>query len=194
MDILNFIRQIIAGLVGLGLVILVIVLLIKGFSGGSGTASTQVNVGKYADTAATATLLVDAPTNIDQEHHQIKITVSGTQNQVDVIQGYQGNVLDSRTYNNNAAGFGVFLQAIKLQNFAKGNNDKAAADYRGYCPTGERYIFTFNDGSKNLFTYWTTSCGGGTFKGNRTAMLHLFRQQIPEFDFSQLTNTTALGF
>lgn len=193
MDIRNFIRPIIAGLVGIGLIVLVIVLISKAFSGG-GTPAQQVDVGKYADTAATATLLVDAPTIIDQDHRQVKITVSQTTNEIDIIQGYEGTILATQTYPNNSAAYGAFLQSLKLLNFSKGNTAKNMADYRGYCPTGERYVYSFNDGNKDLFNFWSTSCRQGTFKGNALAVLQLFRAQIPQSDYSHLTGTIPLGF
>jgi len=193
MDIRNFIRPIIAGLIGIGLVVLVIVLISKAFSGG-GTPATQTDVGKYADTAATAMLLVDAPTIIDQDHRQVKITVSQTTNEIDTIQGYEGTILATQSYPSNSAAYGAFLQSLKLLNFSKGNTDKSAADYRGYCPTGERYVYTFNDGNTDLFKFWSTSCRQGTFKGSALGVLNLFRAQIPQKDFDHMTSGIPLGF
>jgi hypothetical protein len=118
--------------------------------------------------------------------------ISGTQNQIQLIQGYQGTVIDSRTYSNNSASYATFLQALKLANFTKGDS-KSTADYRGYCPEGDRYVYTFNDGYKDLFTYWSTSCGQGTFSGNRTLVRELFERQIPEKDFDHLTGSVPLN-
>lgn len=191
MDLRSGLRTIIAALVGIGIVVLIVVLLFKAIFGGGPTKPT-IDVGKYADTAATATLLIDGPTDIDQDHRQVKITVSQTQNEIDIIQGYQGNVLQTRTYNNNAAAFGVFLQSLKLMNFSKGNSDPTQTDYRGYCPGGDRYVYTFNDGNKDLFTYWSTSCGQGTFQGAKGSVITLFERQIPEQDFNQLTSDVVL--
>jgi hypothetical protein len=193
MDIRNFIRPIIAGLIGIGLIVLVIVLISKAFSGG-GTPLRQVDLGKYASTAATTTLLVDAPTIIDQDHRQVKITVSQTTNEIDIIQGYQGIIINTQSYPNNSAAYGAFLQSLKLLNFTKGNTDKNATDYRGYCPTGERYVYTFNDGNTDLSDFWSTSCRQGTFKGNALGVLNLFRAQIPRKDFDRLTSGIPLGF
>lgn len=188
----DYVRPLLTVLVGLGIFILIIVLIVKLFSGGKSTPQNQFDVGKYADTAATATLLVDAPTNLDQEHYQVKITVSQNQNEIDVMQGYQGTIVDSRTYPNNSVAFGAFLQSLKLVNFAKGSSDKL--DYRGYCPNGDRYVLTFNDGTTDRVNYWTTSCGQGTYKGNRPETLELFKRQIAVQDFFHLTNKVTLGF
>jgi len=190
----DIIRPILAGLVGIGLIVLVIVLIIKAFSGGTSAPSSQIDITKYANTPnANVTLLVDSPTDIDQDHNQVKITVGNSSNQVDIIQGYQGTVTNSQSYPNNSAAFGVFLQTLSLLDFSKGKVSNV--NYQGYCPTGERYIFTFNDGSRDLFSYWATSCGGqGTFQGKTGSVLQQFRLQIPENDFNKLTGDIPLGF
>lgn len=195
----NWIRIIIAGLIGLAMVILVLILLIRAFTGGGTpkSSSQQIDLGKYQDTSATVTLLVDgAPTQIDQDHRQVRITVSQTQNQIEILQGYQDTVMSSRSYPNNDRAFGAFLQSLKLMNFAKGNNDKALADYRGYCPFGNRYVYTFNDGSLDKFQYWSTSCSAakGTYEGEASSTLNLIRNQIPSQDYEDLTNQLSLGF
>lgn len=189
----NLLRPLLALLVGIGLIVLVAVLLIKAFSGGASAPSSQIDVTKYADSASSATLLVDAPTNLDQDHNQVKITVSGTENEINILKGYQGTVSQSKTYTNNTAAYAAFLQTLKLMNFSKGETSNI--DYRGYCPTGDRYLLTFNDGNKDLFTYWATSCGGqGTYKGELGPVLVQFRNQINENDFDNLTSNIPLNF
>src|SRR5580765_1987005 len=193
----SWIRTAIAGLIGLGLIILVVILLVRAFSGGSTTKpGTAIDLGSYQNTAATVTLLVDgAPTQIDQDHRQIRITVSQTQNEIEVLQGYQGNVIDTRSYPNNSDAFGVFLQSLKLMNFTKGKTDAALADYRGYCPFGSRYVFTFNDGTTDKFHYWATSCGSiGTYQGALKNTLSLIRNQVPQQDFQTMTATVPISF
>jgi hypothetical protein len=190
MDMRSGIRNVIVALVGLGVVVLVIVLLVKAIFGGGSPAAPTVDVGTYANTGATATLLVDDPTNIDQDHRQVKITVGNNQTEIDIIQGYQGHVIDSRTYSSNPAAFGAFLQSLKLLNFSKGSTNPT--DYRGYCPTGDRYVYSFDGGDGKHFSYWSTSCNQGTFGGNRPAVRALFYAQIPGPDFDQLTGSIPL--
>jgi hypothetical protein len=190
----SIIRTIIAGLVGIGIVVVFIILMVRLFThSGGGPITPTTNLGQYSDTAATATLLIDAPTKIDQEHRQIRITVSATQNQIELIQGYQGTVVQQQTYANNSAAFGAFLQSLKLVNFTKGDNDSSKSDFRGYCPSGDRYVYTFNDGYKDLFSYWSTSCGQGTFAGNRAVVRQLFERQIPDADFSRFSRNVPIS-
>lgn len=194
MEARDVIRPILVGLVAIGLVVLVIVLIVKALVGPPTAPSSQTDITSYVNMPnASATLLVDAPTNVDQDHRQVKITVSATQNEIDVIQGYQGTVIANQSYANNSSAFAAFLQTLKLMNFSKGT--VSSANYQGYCPAGDRYVFTFNNGEKDLFKYWSTSCGGqGTFGGNVGQVLEQFRRQIPQADFDQLTSDVSLGF
>jgi hypothetical protein len=192
MEARSTLRSIIAALVGLGIVVLFIVLMVRIFTHHGGPATPAIDLGKYSDTSSEVRLLIDAPTNVDQDHRQIRITVSGTLNQIEIIQGYQGAVIDSRSYPSNSAAYATFLQSLKLANFTKGNT-KSTSDYRGYCPQGDRYVYTFNDGYKDLFTYWSTTCGQGTYSGNQGVTRQLFIKQIPAHDFSQLTSSIPLN-
>lgn len=193
MDSRDAIRPILAGLIGIGLIVLVIVLIIKAFAGGGTSAPTnQIDITKYASTPnSSVTLLIDAPTRVNQDHRQVKITVSASGNEMDVIQGYEGSVMTTQSYANNSAAYATFLQTLKLMNFSKGRT--SSADYRGYCPTGDRYIFTFYNGENNLFTYWTTSCGSqGTYEGQLNQVLQQFQRQIPDTDFNRLTRNIPI--
>jgi len=188
------IRNIIVALVGIGLVVLVIVLLIKSVTGGGPkTPVNRVDVSKYTYTSSIATLLVDGPTNLDQEHYQVRISVSGSQNEIDVIRGYQGDVIKRKTYPNNVTAYTSFLQALQLLGFSKGTDAKT--DYRGYCPTGSRYLYSFTNDQDELFQYWSTSCGGqGTFQGNPSDVRQLFRAQIARQDVGPLLSGTNVNF
>ena len=189
----DVIRPILVGLVGIGLIVLVIVLIVKAIAGSPSAPTSQIDITKYATTPnASVSLLIDSPTGIDQDHRQVRITASSTQNEIDILQGYQGTVMDRQTYPSNSAAFSAFLQTLKLMNFSKGS--VSSANYQGYCPSGERYLYTFNNGENNLFTYWSTSCGGqGTFQGDAPDVLQQFEQQIPQADFSNLTNNIPIN-
>lgn len=181
------IRPIIAALVGIGIVVLVIVLLIKAITGGGGTPAKQINLVGYANSNATAELYMDGPINSDQEHKAVKIIVGQTQTEIDILQGYEGTVTQMQAFPNNTTSYANFLRALQHLNFTKGDNSAANQDERGFCAQENRYIYIFNDGNKNVFRYWATTCGQGTFGGNRAQVRQLFERQIPEKVFDQLT-------
>jgi hypothetical protein len=182
----SLLRTIIVSLVLIGIVVVFIMLLAKIFTRHSGPTTPGINLGDYSSGDSSVTLLIDAPTNIDQEHYQLRITVGPIQNTIERIQGYQNDVVDSRSYANNESAYATFLQSLKLLNFTKGT--KSTADYRGYCPTGERYVYTFNNGTKDLLNYWSTSCGQGTYGGNRSLTRQIIERQVPSADLDALSH------
>lgn len=192
MDIRSYIRPIIAGLVGLGIVILVIVLLVRLFSGPHGTPAPKIDITSYANTGASATLVLQGPNVVDQDYREVKITVGRDTNEIDLIQGYEGHVIKSQMYPSNSTAFSAFLQSLDLLGFSKGTT-KDLGDYRGYCPFGSRYLYKFNNGTSDVFNYWSTSCGGqSTFKGSAPSVRRLFVAQIPTTDIDDFLNNTRI--
>ena len=183
-------RYFIGFLVTIGLIVLVFVLILRG-SGSNGPLPQSVNLGDYSNTNAVAQLIIDGPITADQTHREVQLDISANQASIDIFQGYQQSVLNSKSYVNNGTAFSVFLHALQQANFTKGDSSKALSDERGICPAGDRYIFSFtNDSGKQLLRYWTTTCGGGTFKGNLATTLYLFKRQIPDYD--TLTSNVAV--
>jgi hypothetical protein len=182
-------RYFVAFLVTIGLIILIFVLLLRG--GGSGPATPNIDLNSYSTTDAIVEMVIDGPVNAEQTHRQVKIDVSQDQAVLTVYQGYQETVLRSKSYANNQSAFAVFLHALNINGFTKGNPDKSLRDERGHCASGNRYIFSLTNDGKEIERYWTTSCnGGGTYKGNRAATIDLFQKQIP--DYNKLTANIPL--
>ncbi|MFA5004277.1 MAG: hypothetical protein WC498_03325 [Candidatus Saccharimonadales bacterium] len=181
-------------LIGLGLVVLVIVLIVKSLGSGKHEVLRQIDLPSYAGTNAVAQLVIDAPINADQTHRTVKISVSQSQTEIDIIQGYQGNVVNSQTFPNSQPGFAVFLKALQNYGFNKGNSDPTKGDERGVCAIGDRYIYSLTSGGGTVMRYWSTSCGGqGTFGGRADVIRRLFLRQIPEQQLTQLTGNIPLG-
>ncbi len=192
MDIRTGIRNVLAALVGAGLIVLLIVLLFKAIFGHTAAPQKQVDLSKYADTNAVATLLMDGPTNLDQSHYQVKITVDAMHSEIDILQGYQGNVIKTQSYPSNTVAYGAFLQSLKLLGFAHGRTTHI--DNRGYCPNGTRYTYSFSGDQANQFSFWSTSCGGqGTFQGSPAGVRQLFEAQIPPGDLAESTASTNVS-
>ncbi len=179
----QLIKQILAVLIGLGMIILIIVLIVRGFSStGKQTETTkQAELTAYATTTSTASLTMDGPVVADIDHRTIKIFVRSSDVSVDVIRGYEGTVIDHATFPNNPNSYDIFLRALEGQGFAQGDTNKELADERGTCPSGLRYIYSLTDGAQDVFRFWSTSCTSsqGTFKGNASSVQNLFRMQIP---------------
>ena len=174
-------RYILAFLITVGLIVLVFILILKGFK--SSPAPVQTPLVSYANTNTVAQMTIDGPINADQNHEEIQVDVSQFQTQMTIMKGYQGSVVSTKTYLNNQTAYAVFLRALQVAGFSKGNTSPASRDERGFCPGGNRYIFELNNGSKQIERFWTTSCGGqGTFEGRATTVEALFRDQIPDYN------------
>lgn len=176
-------RYFLGFLIIIGLIVLVFVLVLKAFSGGGSKGGPAPKpLINYANTATTMQLTIDGPENANQTHEAIQINVGETQAQLNVLQGYEGNVTNTQSFPNNQSAYAVFLRALDMAGYTKGNSN-ASSDYRGYCPFGQRYIYKIIDATgKTTQQYWSTSCGGqGTFKGSVGTVNKLFKLQIPTY-------------
>ena len=188
---MSYLKQILAVLIGLGLIVLVFVMVIKGFSSGSSNPASKVDLVSYANTQAVAQLTVDGPIVDQANHNSARISVSQTETQIEIMQGYDGKIVSSQTFPNTTASYAVFLQSLARLNFTKGTT--TPYDERGYCATGERYIYQLEQGDKNILRYWSTSCGQGTFGGTRDAVRTLFEAQIPNDVLATVTANVSLN-
>jgi len=171
-------RYFIGFLIFIGLIVLVFVL----FIGGSSTPKTvPTSLPSYAASPTVVRMTIDGPVNADLTHRSVQVTVGRDEANIDVIQGYQGNVLSHGSFASNQDAYTVFLHALDLAGFTKTRITKNTDD-RGVCPLGDRYIFEVINGASDLQRTWATTCGGqGTFGGNLTTILTLFERQIPDY-------------
>lgn len=182
-------RYLLGFLIAIGLIILVFIIILK--SVGHSPTKAPTPLISYANSNTVVEMTVDGPETADQTHQSVNVTVGQTQAVIDIIQGYEGNVTNSKTYTNNEPAYAVFLRALDIAGFNNGDTSQNLTDYRGYCPTGDRYIFTINDNGNTLQQFWTTSCGGqGSLKGDEGTIQELFQDQIPEY--GELTNNVNI--
>jgi len=163
---------------------LVIVLIVRG--GGSDSKKvqeTKKTLMSYVDNpAVTVTQTVIGPVQASQNHDQATITVSNSSSVMTIYKGYDGSVVDSKSYPMNQTSFGEFLKALDRAGYTRGNTPEELKDDRGFCPLGSRYIFTISEGGNELQRYWATSCGGTrTYNGNLSLTRALFKNQVPDY-------------
>ncbi len=177
-------RYITGILIAIGLVILTIILIIKAFSGGGSTsnAPAQIDLNSYASTSAVMQMTIDGPVNADKTHSQIRVTVGRDETTLDIMKGYQGSVVSTKTFANNQAAYTQFLHALNVAGFTKGNVDPNVRDERGYCPNGERFIFEAVSGGQDVMRWWKTSCAEGNFRGKSDVIRSLFKAQVPDYN------------
>src|SRR6266446_949532 len=176
--------RILAGFVGF-IIFIVILVALFGHGGKKPAPVNQLKpLGDYAQTDATVSFTTDGIVNADELHRAIRITVSANQMELDVTQGYNPQVIQSKTFVNNQEAFTVFLKAIANSGFvAKSKKSKAPANPAGQCPLGFRYILNLNQDGDDLSNLWASSCGTavGNSAGLITTIQTLFQDQIPNY-------------
>src|SRR5689334_301297 len=138
-------RYILGFLVAIALIIGVFVLIARGFGGKQPQVQTQLI--DYAKTETVMRMTIEGPVNADQKHRSVTVTVGRSDNTLELKQGYEGTVLQSKTYASNEDAYATFLRALDLQGYTKGDPQTAREDSRGFCPTGKVYIFEIITGS-----------------------------------------------
>lgn len=140
----------------------------------------------YAGTNAEVSVTVVGPIIGDAEHRRIRITVSRDIRTLDVIQGYQGRVIRTKSYFNDQAAYDVFLRALQGLGFSSSKVPKIEDEYKA-CPLGVHYEYELrNTGSEEEdFKLWSVSCGVeiGNFAGGPGPTIRtLFQKQIPDYE------------
>lgn len=171
-------------LIAIGLLVLVFIMILKGFHHSSTPKTPQITLSDYASTSTTMQLTIDGPLTSDAKHQGVRINIGQNQNTIQTYQGYQNTILQTKTYPNNQAAYDSFLHSLQLYGFTKGNKDPNRTDERGYCPGGDRYLYEIlSDSNTSIQRWWSTSCGGqGNFAGNPSQIRSLFIKQIPDYN------------
>ena len=185
------VRYIAGFLLAVGLIVVVIVLIVRGLASSPTTPKTALNLNDYINTPTTVQLTLDSRISAVSTHRDVVITVGRTDATLQVMKGYDGDVVRKKVYPMTTNAYANFLRALMFNGFTNGNDSKSARDERGQCALGTRSIYQLIDPSGNdLERYWYTSCGIGTFQGNSNAIYRLFLAQIP--DYYQLTSDVHL--
>ena len=175
-------RYVVGLLLGIGLIVLTFILIFRAFSGGDTPKQQGIDLNDYATSNAIVRYTVDGQINADQSHNRIRITVSKDTILYEQIQGYEGKLVQSKTFPNNTQAYGNFLRALDIAGYTHGNKE-FDDDERGYCATGKRYIYEGIDGGDTIIRWWGTSCSAkiGNFKGSPNTVRTLFERQVPEY-------------
>lgn len=165
----------------IAILILIIVLIVRG--GGSGTAPGEIDLADYLTSTSQVRYTIDERVQADQTHEVTRISVNQNEATLDIMQGYEGHIVKSKTYLNNSPAYAAFLMALKRSGYTEGNHNKDVQDERGFCPLGKRYVYELFDDGKQVQRLWNTSCGdAGTFRGKSSTIQKLFELQIPDYD------------
>ncbi|MCA9327549.1 hypothetical protein KDA14_03405 [Candidatus Saccharibacteria bacterium] len=182
---MRVIRTIIFLLVVVGLIWLIVLLFSKVFTSGNQTSSVQTtNLSTYARLGTSATYTVQGPIVVDQDHRSIRISVTSSESTIELISGYNNTVINEQAFENTQAGYSAFLKGLDTLGFSDGNS-QMNSDEQGQCPLRSRYTYQLTDNGKQIFKFWSTDCGTGSFKGSRASVKTLFERQVPRTVYSE---------
>ncbi len=150
-------------------------------SGGKKAAAPDFNVLNYIEKDSKVVSITDGPINGDDTHRAMRITVDRNTRTIDVIQGYQGKVVATKSYPNNQQAYDKFLHALARANFGKTRKTSLTSE-EGVCATGRRFIFGVAEGGKSVSRTWTANCAKGNAAATPARVTALFRQQITDYD------------
>lgn len=176
-------KYFIAFLASIALVIFVVVLVVRGFTGNDKQdKNVPAPLIDYANTSVEMQYTITGPVIADEKRKALRITVGQDQVKIEKLEGYNEAISQQKIYANNLAAYSEFLRALDIAGYTVGLDDASLKDERGYCPSGERYSFDIIDGGSVKQHYWTTSCGKtGNFKGKSRSIITLFEKQVPDY-------------
>jgi hypothetical protein len=175
----------------LAIVALFVVLIILAIPSGHKVPKTNKSLSSYSNTDAIARLTIEGPVVAASQHTEIRIEVGRDNVTYKQITGYNGQVVNQKTFTNTEASYNVFLRALFYAGFTMGDTNPALSDERGRCATGDVYVFELENGGSDVERFWSTDCGGiHTYNGDPNQTLTIFQNQVP--NYSDLTSSLNL--
>ena len=169
--------------VGLAIALFVILLVVIFSQSSTSKIATPKPMAFYAnDPSAQVTMLIDGPVNAVSEHNQVQVLINNSLTTLNTLSGYDGEVKSSSSFPMSVSAFHVFLRSLEFAGYNNGSTDPRLSQASGNCPTGDRYIFTFEVNNHQISRYWNSSCSGPhTYAGDTALTLQLFEAQVPGY-------------
>lgn len=142
--------------------------------------TTGQAAGKFSDRTTKVSFITEGAIVGPENHRSIRIIVDQTERKLEILKGYDGEVIRSQSFANDSTAFTEFLIALDGFGYTK-ENPRASKDERGVCPLGTRYVYEASYERGEPLRSWSASCGGvGRLQGNIAGIQQLFRNQIPD--------------
>ncbi len=182
---MSYTRSLLVLLFTLALVIVTIVLFFSNNSTNKSQYNTKLNnFANYSNTSALATLDINGPITSQSTHNEVKIIVSNLDVNLQIIKGYDNDIVINQVFPNSQRSYDAFLRSIYLNGFTLKTNKNTVNNPVGLCATGDLYNFYFIFNSNNIVNTWQSSCNGSNsnFGGNLSVILSLFQSQVPSYN------------
>jgi hypothetical protein len=143
----------------------------------SGPQVTDLRVGRSVRMTVAGSLVGD------ESYESYTIEINQTQRIITRSKGYDGAIVEQRTYVNSRKAYEQFVYALDRQDYTETKSVSGkAAEERGACQSGKRYAFEILDNGSSISRLWTTTCGGSlsTIGADRGTLQDMFNDQIPD--------------
>lgn len=165
------------------------------FRGDESTPQTarRVNLVEEARAGKPVRYTMYGVVNGQEIHRDIRITIGPGTRLIEVVQGYNGQVIKSEEFPNTSEAYRTFAAALNGAGYALSVGPEGRGIEDQSCPLGRRYAYEVAPDSNDISRTWSTSCATnqGTFGGNAQQVRSLFQRQIP--DYEQFVRGIRLG-
>ena len=147
-------------------------------------AETQkpLTVRDYATRDSRIVYTIEGNVRGNNMYRAVRTTITREYRLIEVVEGYQNNVIKSQKEANNQEAYATFLAAIESKGYGKERKTKRTDD-EGACPLGQKFVYEIYDGAKQTQRLWSTTCGAqGTSNANNPILRILFDRQITNRD------------
>ncbi len=178
-------RYFVVFLIAIGLVVL---LFISIFNGGTkqpkSNEFTSTTITKLSTADSAVSMSIEGSVTAPVNHNKVVVKVNKSDAEIDVYQGYDNKIINTKSYPNTVNSYETFLRSIYFAGFTQGQYNASLANPAGRCSMGSTYTYNIYLNGSTVQSYWETDCGGvsKTFKGSSSVVQSLFRQQIPDYN------------
>ncbi len=150
---------------------------------GSTQAETVLATNYENDDNASLVWERQGPVVGEDQRRAIRVTITRNRRTIEIVDGYNNTIATQHQFDSNPAAFSTFVRALDYAGFGKLRGGKPA-DERGACPLLTTTVYKLMDGGKQVLRSWSDTCANsdGSFGGQPTTVLRLFRNQITDFD------------
>lgn len=172
------------GVLGVILLLLLLVVFVFNRGGDNTPADNKAKVSlltDYADKDSNVSMTIWGKMVGDEEHNAIRINITATERTLEILNGYDENVVSTQTYPNTEDAYSAFLSALAGQGFLN-SKKSSVTDRWSACPSGRHYIYDLSEDDEHVSNLWSVSCDNtGTFNGKGGMIRKLFQNQIPDY-------------
>ena len=168
--------------------------------GGSTTSDTTAvtEEGRVAlltvDVSRAIQLTVRGPIVAEEKFRSYRVTISPESREITTYEGYLGNVLETKEFDNNTRAYEELVFALDKRRMMDGRPlTEEQNDLRGICASKQVYEFETLVNGETVRSLWTSDCEGskGSALANVSEVINMFLNQIP--DGRKIVSGVGLG-